>query len=255
MAVVRVSDYVEAYRLRASSPDIHRLTARRTVAGTEFVSAQILEGMALTPDDVLVDIGCGDGRLLKLAEGRVAQRIGIVPTEEEKKRLESVLPGVTFETGVAQKLTLASSSASKIICNGVLILLPTEDQVTAALQEMWRIAKPGATVWIGETPEVDEYAHHKIYRGTSMLAFLWHILKNNGARAFVGMCRRWLRATFGHEQIVLNSAGMYYAPPAKMIALAESCGLRLKSYFRHKDLDDDGNPVNSQFRYDYIFGK
>jgi hypothetical protein len=67
------------------------------------------------------------------------------------------------------------------------------------------------------------------------------------------MVRRCARAVFGDERIVLNSAGIFFAGPEKMVALAESCGLRLKTYFRHKELDDAGKPVDSQFRYDYIF--
>jgi hypothetical protein len=39
----------------------------------------------------------------------------------------------------------------------------------------------------------------------------------------------------GSEQIVLNAVGMFYAPPEKMIVLAESWGLSLKTYFRHRD--------------------
>jgi hypothetical protein len=102
-------------------------------------------------------------------------------------------------------------------------------------------------------PEIDEYAHYGMYRGTSMLAFLWHLMKHNGLRAFGGMIRRWFRAVVGSEQIVLNSAGMLYLGPEKMLQLAESCGLKLKTYFRHRELDGSGKVVDSKFRNDYVF--
>ena len=86
-----------------------------------------------------------------------------------------------------------------------------------------------------------------------MVAFAWHILRRNGTRAFAGMMRRWLRAVFGQEQIVLNSARIFYAPPEKMVEIAVSCGLVLKTLSRHKDLDSHGNVVDSPFRYDYLF--
>ncbi|HYM79309.1 MAG TPA: methyltransferase domain-containing protein [Candidatus Dormibacteraeota bacterium] len=255
MAVLRVDNYIEAYRLRALSPDIHRLTARNSVAQTEFALSQIVEKMNLGAEDVLVDIGCGDGSLLKMAEGRVARRIGVVPTVEEKVRVQTIVPGAEIVSSLAQELSLDPGIASKIVCNGVLILLHSEDRVMSALREMHRIARPGATIWVGEMPEVDEYAVYGKYSGTSMTGMLWHLLKHNGLRAFLGMCRRWLRAAVGKEQIVLNSAGIYYAEPAKMIAMAQACGLRLKTYFRHKDLDQQGNIVDSRFRYDYVFDK
>ena len=255
MAVIKITNYIEGYRLRPLSPDIHRLTARNSVAGTEFVSSQILAGIGLSAEDALVDIGCGDGCLLMLAEGRVASRTGIVPTEEEKKRLESILPGVTIATGLAQKLPLGTASATRIVCNAVLMYLISENQVKVALQEMCRIAKLGATIWVGEVPEIDEYAHFRQYRGTSAIGFLWYLLRNNGLRAFLGMCRRLLLASVGKEQIVLNSAGTYYAKPEELIALAQGAGWHLRRYFKHKDLDDDGRIVDAKFRYDYIFQK
>ena len=67
------------------------------------------------------------------------------------------------------------------------------------------------------------------------------------------MTRRWLKAVTGSEQIILNSAGMFYAEHEKMIALAENSGLRLKTYFRHQEVDPEGKVVDSAFRYDYIF--
>src|SRR5207249_2147378 len=103
-----------------------------------------------------------------------------------------------------------------------------DDELMAALREMHRVARTGATIWVGEMPEVDEYAEYGRYTGDSMIGFLWHLLRRQGSRAFLGMCRRWASAIFGKEQIVLNSAGLYYVHPPKMIRMAESCGLRLR---------------------------
>lgn len=252
MAVLRVNNYIDAYRLRAQAYDIHEMAARPDKKPlTEFVNRQILEAIQPGPDDCLVDIGCGDASLLR--RSRVSKAVGIVSTEEERRKLASAFSGITFIASPAQSLPLESASASKIVCNATLFYLPSEDDVKAALREMARIARPAATIWIGEIPEIDEYAHYGIYRGSSMLGLLLHILRRNGLRAFLGMVRRWMRAVAGKEEIVLNSAGLFYAAPDKMISLAESCGLRLKSYFRHKELDREGKVVDSEFRYDYIF--
>jgi len=152
-----------------------------------------------------------------------------------------------------QGLPISAKTFGKIVCNATLFYLPAESDVRVALSEIARVAQLGATIWIGEIPEIDEYAHYKMYRGTSMLAFLWHLLKNNGFRAFLGMIRRWIRATFGQEQIILNSAGLFYAPPPKMILMAEEAGLRLQTYFRHRDINDAGLIRDCEFRYDYLF--
>ena len=100
---------------------------------------------------------------------------------------------------------------------------------------------------------VDEYAEYGMYRGNSMISFLWHLLRHNGLRTFLGMIRRWLNAIVGNERIILNSAGMFHAEPEVFISLAESCGLRLKAHFRNKELDEGGRIVDSKFRYNYVF--
>jgi ubiquinone/menaquinone biosynthesis C-methylase UbiE len=168
-------------------------------------------------------------------------------------RLEAAIPNLRFIASDAQELPLESASVSKIVCNATLFYLPTAKEVRASLREMSRIARPGATIWVGEIPEIDEYAHYGMYRGNSMTAYLWHLFKHNGLRSFLGMIRRCIKATTGEEQIVLNSAGIFYAGPEKMISLARSCGLRLQAHFRHKELDEGGKVVDSEFRYDYIF--
>ena len=254
MPVLRVDNNRDAYRLRAQAEDIHQLAARpNKKAQTEFVNWQILDAIQLVPDDILVDIGCGDASLLRMAKGLVSKCVGITGSVEEQKRLAAEFPGLRFISNAAGSLALGSGTVSKIVCNATLFYLPSERDIQGALGEMARIARAGATIWVGEIPEIDEYAHYGIYRGTSMLALLRHLIKHNGGRAFAGMVRRWFMAVAGSERIVLNSAGMFYAGPEKMVQLAESSGLRLKAYFRHRELDGSGEIVDSPFRYDYVF--
>jgi SAM-dependent methyltransferase len=256
MPIVRLRDHIEDYRLKALSPEMHQMAGRGDKkALTEFANKSILSQVCLGCDDVLVDIGCGDGLLLRMASGRTSAAFGIIPTADEKTRLQAVMPAVNFLVGTAQKLPLQSESASKIVCNGVLLLLESECEVRAALSEITRIARPGANIWVGEIPCVDEFAEFRMYRGTSMVGLLRYLLLNHGIRSFLGMCRRSAKAVLGNERIVLNSAGLFYANPAKVIELAQSCGLRLNSYFKHKEIDQEGRVVDSKYRYDYLFTK
>jgi SAM-dependent methyltransferase len=254
MPVLRVNNYVDAYRLRSQSEDIHEMAARPDKkALTEWVNRQILDAIQPGPDDFLVDIGCGDATLLRMAAARTGKCIGIAGSVEEQRRLKSAFPDLIFEACQAQSLPFKSGIASKVVCNATLHYLASESEVAAALREMARIARPGATVWVGEIPATDEYDQYGMYRGTSMTGLLLHVLRHNGIRSFFGMLRRWLKAVVGNQRIVLNSAGIFWAEPDKMLALAESNGLRLKTYFRHKELDGDGKVVDSKFRYDYVF--
>jgi Methyltransferase domain len=254
MPVLRVNNYPDYYRLRAQSKDIYALAGRYDkTSTTEFVNRKILEEIAPGQSDVLLDIGCGDASLLKMAHGRVLECIGTTTTPEEKARLESALPNLRFIVSTAQVLPLESGSVSKIVCNSVLLLIQDESDVRTALREMVRVARTDATIWVGEIPTRDEVEYYGQYRGNSMLGFLWHLLRHQGLRAFFGMIRRWLKAVIGTEQIILNSARGFCLEPEKMIALARDCGLLLTTYSRHKELDPAGNIADSEFRYDYVF--
>lgn len=253
MAVIRVDNYIDAYRLRSQSEDIHEMAARPDKKPlTEFVNRTILESLQPKADDFIVDIGCGDASLLRML-GSSVRSLGIVATIQEQDRLQSAFPGLSIKAGDATSLPMESGIATKIVCNAVLHYLPSESAVRAALCEIRRIAGTNATIWVGEIPEIDEYAHFGMYRGTSMMGFLWHVLRQNGIRSFAGMIRRWFNAVFGDERIVLNSAGIFHATPERMNRMAEDSGLRLKTFFRHKEVDHSGIVVDSPFRYDYLF--
>src|SRR5215469_14060353 len=141
MPVIRVDNYIDAYRLRSQAEDVHELAARPDKKWvTEFVNRQILEVLQPGPDDLVVDIGCGDGALLRMLGGNI-KSVGIVATIEEERRLESAYPSLSVKAGDMRALPLESGIASRIVCNAALIYLPSESDVRAALCEMKRIAR------------------------------------------------------------------------------------------------------------------
>src|SRR5215467_13521606 len=100
MPIVRVDNYVETYRLRSHASELHTLAARDGRENvTDFVNGRILEQINPQPAEVLVDIGCGDGCLLRKAVD-VTTRIGTVGTEDERERLEKAMPKISFKVGL-----------------------------------------------------------------------------------------------------------------------------------------------------------
>lgn len=166
--------------------------------------------------------------------------------------LDRTYPDSTFLVGVVGALPLEPASASKIACNAALVIVPLERDSCSPVRDGW--GRPSRCHdLVGEIPEVNGFERYGIYRGNSMLAFLWHLLRYNGLRTFLGMIRRSGKAIFGKEQIILNSAGIFFATPQHMIAIAEECGLKLQSYFRHKHVNEAAIVSHSDCRYDYIF--
>src|SRR5437667_2383300 len=112
MPIIRVSSAVEDYRLKALGPKAHQMAGRgENQTLTKFVSSRILDHLALESTDVLVDIGCGDGYLLRNSS-QVANRVGTVGSSDECERLQKEMPDVTLKIGLAQSLPLETDAAS-----------------------------------------------------------------------------------------------------------------------------------------------
>lgn len=255
MAIVRINSHLETYRLRSHAADLHEMAARDgRPAVTEYVNSQILEHLCLEGHEVLVDVGCGDGCLVRKAD-RARMRIGTVGSQDECERLQREIPDVIFKKGLLQSLPLEGGCADAVVCNAALLYLETEAEVRKALCELSRITRPGGKVWIGEIPTVDEHAKYRMYRGNSVIGLLRYLLRHHGIRTFLGMCRKLVKSFFGNDQLVLNSAGLYFASPENFIVLARESGLEVESYRKHRELDRAGEIVVLDHRFDYIFRK
>ena len=103
--------------------------------------------------------------------------------------------GIRVEQGLATQLPLADGSADKVVVNGVLLLLPGEEEVLRCLAEIRRICKDGATVYLGEIPDRNEFADRPY--GDSIASWLWWVLRQQGPGVF------WLRL----KQVARSAAG------------------------------------------------
>src|SRR5579864_4312076 len=85
--ISRSDDYVEYCRETARrARDLHDLAlrGRHKKEATRLIHERIVEAVELRPEDDLVDIGCGDGTLLRMAQqAGVRSALGILATEEE----------------------------------------------------------------------------------------------------------------------------------------------------------------------------
>jgi ubiquinone/menaquinone biosynthesis C-methylase UbiE len=245
--ITRSSDYIEycrdtARRLR----NIQDLALRGKNKGalTRRVQERILREVALTADDDLLDIGCGDGTLLLLAKNiGVNSAIGLHATEEEAAIVRRL--GVDARQGFTDSLPLSDASASVVVCNNVLLIVPHQ-KIPASLREMWRVAKPGARILIGEIPfEPGPPPEPEFPTVRETLAYL---NRTYGLRTSLGMLRRMIswKLTAQPMTIHYGSQVSFYARPDEFIAMARSAGLEFVRRWQHED------PAN---RYNYLFGK
>jgi len=246
--ISRSEDYVEYCRETARNlRDIHDLALRgkNKEAVTRRIQERILREVELRPDDDLVDVGCGDGTLLRLAlERGVRSALGLLATEEEAAIVRKL--GLEVRQGFTDKLALADQSASVVICNNVLLVVPRE-KILPSLREFFRVAKPGARVYIGEIPlEPGPPPEPEFSTARETLAYIY---RQHGLRAWVGMLRRMLYWKLTGQPMVIRGGSTisFYAAPSEFAAMGESAGLKLVRSWPHEDW-----PAN---RYNYLFRK
>jgi SAM-dependent methyltransferase len=227
--------------------DIRKFSGRHTdVELTEFINERILQGLAIEPGDRLVDIGCGDGTLLRLAMRRgLSNVVGLSGSEEEAALLRKV--GFNVTQAFTHSLPLSDHCASIVVCNGVLHMVPP-DKIPASLREIARISQKGARIWIGEIPRVHE--PWSIREFANYPAMLWWLLQKRGLRTFLGMCRRLL--TGQQREPVLRTPLSFWSAPDAFIQMAYEAGLRVEQHSPHQTFDPARQPSVSPTREDYL---
>ena len=245
--ISRSDNYVEYCReVAAHLRDVHDLALRgkNKQELTRRVNEHIVREVELRPEDVLVDIGCGDGTLLRLAASLgVTNATGLLATEEEAAIVRRL--GLNVRQGLTDQLPIADESASVVVCNSVLLVVPAE-KIPASLAEMYRIAKPGARVFIGEIPFVPgPPPEPQFATARETLAYLFG---KYGVRTCLGMARRMMYSKITRKPLVIHSGAQisFHAEPRTVIAMAKAAGLELVRYWQHED---------PSTRYNYLFNK
>ncbi len=102
----------------------------------------------VTDGNTVVDVGCGNARLLKLFDFVKVSYIGIDNSIELLRIAEKQHPKHSFVVGDMRSLPLDDEVADVVICIAALHHVPSRAYRKQALAEMCRILKPGGTVFM-----------------------------------------------------------------------------------------------------------
>lgn len=242
--LTRSDDYIEYCRetaKHARDPHDLALRGRKNHDITRRIHQRIIRAVDLHPDDDLVDIGCGDGTLLRMANTMsVRSALGLLATEEEVDVLRRF--GLNVRQGYTDHLPVADQSASVIVCNNVLLVVPRE-KIPASLREIYRIARLGARVFLGEIPFVETQDPTPPFNTRREL--LSHLYRNRGLRTWFGMVRRmaWWQITGAPAVVHSGTAVSFWAPAEEFVAMAEGAGLQFVERWQHDFPDTRNNYV------------
>ena len=210
----RDTNYVEYCRRTAIElRSLHDLAlrGRNKDAITRVVHERIVREVQLGSQDDLVDIGCGDGTLLGMARQAGARSaIGLHATEEEAALVRRL--GFDVRQGLSHELPLADECASVVVCNNVLLVVPREN-IPGTMREIFRIARPGARIFLGEIPFVPgpppepqfETAHET----------LSYLYRKHGVRTLLGMARRMAYWKLTGQPMVIHDGTWLPSMPSR----------------------------------------
>lgn len=256
MTIFKVRDRREEYRIRARSRDVHELTGRSGKQYlTEFVIGRILSVLRPTGRECIVDVGCGDGLLLRRVpvqpEGRL---IGVLPSSEEVSRLMGDLSEderlrIDVVLGEAAATGLASESGDLVVFNGVILTLE-DSYVDESLREIRRILKPGGLAFIGEVPDRSELTD--VDYGDSITAWLWWVLRHRGLSSFTRDAVRTVKCMITKEPFIIVPKSHWFCSIDVFQARLQGLGLETVSCERHQEITAEGEVVMHPTRWDLV---
>ncbi len=126
---------------------------------SERVRDLVVKESHVTPDSVVVDVGCGTGFLSKGFVGIAHQVIGVDSSEEMLTQARNNLyQAKNFETrlGTAETIPLEDGMADLVVGNMILHHCPNP---LAATKEMARVLKPGGRLLL---TDLDKHEHEEV---------------------------------------------------------------------------------------------
>lgn len=122
-------------------------------------SGELLKGFAITPDDTLLDVGCGEGAATLFA---VRQGASVIFTDSEYDKVRELARQVEDRStrrslGLVSNtlpLPLADGCASRVVCMEVLEHV---DEPEAFMAELARMGRPGALYLLSVPDPVGEH--------------------------------------------------------------------------------------------------
>jgi SAM-dependent methyltransferase len=241
------TSWIKSYRDAGDRHDPEGMAGRPS-AVTPLINRIVLDAVPTGPGDVVVDFGCGDGSLLAQMTS-CARRIGIVPTREEVVALCGLHAGssIEFLEALAPGIPLPDATASRIVSNGVFLLMPSDDVVRGLLLEMRRVLRPDGLAYVGEVPMAISPLHRLLRRP-------YEILQTHGAGELArrllhhAQCRQ--AAGTPPPRQVMNS--YWTSTPKRFCALAQECGWHVECVSRH-EVKLDGRWVEyPRNRFNYL---
>lgn len=114
----------------------------------EVYFTKILEGLQLTKDDFLLEVGCGAGMFVGRLAPLVKKAVGCDIAKSMIERAKKLFPDIEFGACEANKLPYESHSFTKVLVAGVFNYFPGLAYAEQCLTELDNVCKSGGRIMI-----------------------------------------------------------------------------------------------------------
>ncbi len=182
------------------------------------------------PDKKILDVGCGNGRLISAFDISSSNYLGVDNSEPLLKIAQSKYPDHQFRLDDILALSQASDiSYDSIFCLAVLPHIPSEELRIKALINLKKKLRPGGTIVLSAWNLWSPIWRGRHYRQLILKSWLWSLVGRQGLE-FGDILFPWKNA-----QGTVVSERYYHAfRTGELKKLAQSAGLKVKDLKKDK---------------------
>jgi len=173
-------------------------------SGERDLEEQVIDGLPVSPDWRVLEIGCGVGRLLRPLSERVAEAAGVDLSEEMIRRGREYCadrPNVELHRTNGSLDFLPAGHFDFVFSHIVFQHVPRRSYVERYLREAWRVLKPGGVLRVQVDGRSRQFFRRWVADSWSGVVFsargLSRLLERSGFRVteLRGQGTQYLRAT------------------------------------------------------------
>jgi len=131
----------------------------------------LFDHLKLQPDELLLDVGGGTGRITKFASGSV-KTVVVLDESEKMLRQAKSKDGLLSLCAASERIPFEDNSIDKLIMVDALHHVKNQKQTIA---ELWRVLKPGGRLII-EEPDIRHLSIKLLAIGEKLLLMRSHFL-------------------------------------------------------------------------------
>ena len=181
---------------------VYGLVAGLTMLGRGGRTRLVVDLVELSPDERVLDVGCGPGAAVRAAAQRGAAVTGVDPSPVMLKLARGMTrlqPGVTLREGTAEALPLPDRSFD--VAWAVASAHHWSDP-TAAFAELRRVLVPGGRLLLAERSVTDGATGHAAHGASPDVADM--LVRHAGAAGFTGAAQH-LHDAGRHRLVVITA--------------------------------------------------